>query len=136
MAKNQKKEGGVNLFQRNGRSYPESVKRKVVSEIQTGSLSQRAAEKKFKINRKTIDSWITQYSLIPLKPKTLSQTTAMAKPIENNQVRFLSKQVSELQKALEKAQLKIDGLETMIRVSEEELKIKIRKKPGAKRSKE
>lgn len=56
----------------------------------------------------------------------------MGNPNSNKQVNLLNKQVRELQKALEKARLKIDGLETMIQVSEEELKIKIRKKSGAK----
>lgn len=133
--KKQKNEVPVKPFQRNGRSYPETVKRKVVSEILSRSLSQREAERQFKINRKTIDGWITQYSLLPLKPETSSQAV-MVNPIKNKQVGLLTKQVSELQKALEKAQLKIDGLETMIKVSEEELKIKIRKKPGVKQSKE
>lgn len=45
-------------------------------------------------------------------------------------------QIRQLEKALEYAKLKILGLETMIKVSEEDLQIKIRKKPGTKRSKE
>ena len=60
----------------------------------------------------------------------------MKEPNETSKVKALSKQVIDLQKALEKANLKIEGLQTMIQVSEEELKIKIRKKLGAKRSKE
>ncbi|WP_286850120.1 MULTISPECIES: hypothetical protein [Sphingobacterium] len=60
----------------------------------------------------------------------------MKEPNESSKIKLLSKQVLELQKALEKANLKINGLETLIQVSEEELKIKIRKKPGAKQSKE
>ena len=135
MSKKQKNAMPGRPFQRDGRSYPEAVKRKVVSEIQSRSLSQREAERQFKINRKTIDCWITKYSLLPLKPETSSQS-GMVNPIKNKQVSLLTKQVSELQKALEKAQLKIDGLETMIKISENELKIKIRKKPGAKQSRE
>ncbi|WP_434059818.1 hypothetical protein, partial [Myroides marinus] len=50
-------------------------------------------------------------------------------------VKKLNKQVIELQKALEKANLKIETLETLIEVSEQDLKIKIRKKSGAKQSK-
>jgi len=44
--------------------------------------------------------------------------------------------VLDLTKELEKAKLKISSLETMIEVSEQDLHIKIRKKPGAKQSKE
>ncbi|HXB07480.1 MAG TPA: helix-turn-helix domain-containing protein [Puia sp.] len=40
-----------------------------------------------------------------------------------------------LQKALEEAQLKIKALNTLIDVAEDQFKIPIRKKPGAKRSK-
>jgi 2-iminoacetate synthase ThiH len=45
-------------------------------------------------------------------------------------------QITQLEKSLEYARLKILGLETMIKVAEEDLQIKIRKKPGTKRSKE
>jgi hypothetical protein len=39
-----------------------------------------------------------------------------------------------LKKALEEAQLKVAALNTLIDVAEEQLKINIRKKPGAKQS--
>ena len=41
----------------------------------------------------------------------------------------------DLSKELEKAKLKISGLQTIIEISEEDLHIKIIKKPGAKQSK-
>jgi len=41
---------------------------------------------------------------------------------------------SDLEKALEEAQLKIHALNTLIDVAEEQFKIAIRKKPGAKQS--
>lgn len=122
-------------FHRVGRSYPEELKKRLVQEVESGRLSQRAVERTYKINRRTIDSWITQFSLLPLAPNGLT-ANPMKEPNENSLVKALSKQVMELQKALEKANLKIDGLQTMIQVSEEELKIKIRKKHGAKQSKE
>jgi len=43
-------------------------------------------------------------------------------------------EVKALQKALQEAQLKIAALNTLIDVAEEQLKINIRKKPGAKPS--
>ena len=106
-----------------------------MQEVESGRLSQRAVERTYKINRRTIDSWITQFSLLPLAPNGLT-AKPMKEPNESSKIKLLSKQVLELQTALEKANLKINGLETLIQVSEEELKIKIRKKPGAKQSKE
>ena len=60
----------------------------------------------------------------------------MAKSNDNLTIRTVQRQVVELQKVLEKSRQKVYSLETMIKVSEEELKIKIRKKPGAKQYKE
>ena len=48
----------------------------------------------------------------------------------------LQRKVFELTRALEHAKLKINSLETLIKVSEEDFQIKIRKKPGTKQSKE
>jgi hypothetical protein len=43
-------------------------------------------------------------------------------------------QILELERQLEQAKLKIAGLETMIDIAEQELKISIRKKSGTKQS--
>ena len=45
-------------------------------------------------------------------------------------------EVRDLQQALAEAQLKIKALDTMIDIAEEQLKIDIRKKSGAKQSEE
>jgi len=121
-------------LKKEGRSYSETVKAKVVGEVKSGFHSCRTAAKLYGISRNTINSWVVQDSLFSLIPQATQRP--MEEPNENSKERRLSRQVVELQKALEKANLKIDGLQTMIQVSEEELKIKIRKKPGAKRSKE
>lgn len=47
----------------------------------------------------------------------------------------LSAENAKLKKALELAMLKVAGLETLIEVAEEELKVEIRKKSGVKQSK-
>ena len=49
---------------------------------------------------------------------------------------LLEKKVKELTKALDHSKLKNDSLETMIKVAEEDLHIKIKKKRGTKQSKE
>ena len=54
---------------------------------------------------------------------------------EDKKAQEYKQQIRQLEKALEYARLKILGLETMIKVTEEDLQIKIKKKPGTKRSK-
>lgn len=123
------------IFKKNGTSYPVDVKQKVIGDIKSGLLSNRAAAKLYGLSRNTINNWIVQDSLLPLynePDKPLEMNTKE----ESSRLNMLSKQVVRLQKALEKANLKIDGLETMINLSEKKFKIKIRKKSGAKRFKE
>ena len=55
---------------------------------------------------------------------------------DNQKESALNKKIQELIKDLEYAKLKIIGLETMITVAENDLKIKIRKKRGIKQLKE
>lgn len=117
------------------RSYDEKIKLRVVHEITAGLLSNRAAAKKYVINRKTVDSWITSQSHNNFRPMELAKN-AMVDIKEDSKVRILAKQVMDLSKELEKAKLKISGLETIIKVSEQDLQIKIIKKPGAKQSKD
>lgn len=63
-------------------------------------------------------------------------TTVLSSKEEDKKAQDYKHQIEQLEKALEYANLKILGLETMIKVTEEDLQIKIRKKPGTKRSKE
>lgn len=55
---------------------------------------------------------------------------------KQNQADQQEEEKKALQQALEEAQLKIKALNTLIDVAEDQFKIAIRKKPGAKRSKE
>lgn len=109
-------------------------KRKIVQEIHSGLIGQRAASRKYGINRKTVAACLTDITIVNLKPKEIAQPSISM--TESATTKLLARQVQELTKALEHARLKISSLETLIEVSEEELHIKIRKKPGTKQSKE
>lgn len=117
------------------RSYNEKIKLKVVQEITTGLLTHRAAAKKYVINRKTVSNWVTTQSHNNLRPMEIAKT-AMIDIKEDSKVRIFAEQVMDLSKELEKAKLKISGLQTIIEVSEKDLHIKIIKKPGARQSKD
>ena len=110
-------------------------KRKIVQEVQSGLIGQRAAARKYGISRQALIRWLNDFAFANLKPKELADET-ITSMTENTKTKILARQVQELTKALEKAQLKITGLQTLIEVSEQELQIKIRKKPGTKQSKE
>ena len=108
-------------------------KRSVVRAVVDGRLSYKEAAVAFQVSVKAIQNWeksfarenaeLCEYNHEDLKKKeTTSQT-----PAQNEEVRQLKEQ-------LEDAQLKIAALNTLIDVAEEQLKIDIRKKPGARQS--
>ncbi|TKT85309.1 transposase [Dyadobacter frigoris] len=109
----------------------DAEKKKIVHEINSGLIGQRGAARKYGINRNTLTAWITDFSSFNIKPREVAEE-AISNMTENSKTRILAKQVQDLTKQLEKANLKIIGLQTMIEVSEQELHIKIRKKPGTK----
>jgi transposase-like protein len=109
----------------------ETDKKRIVHEINSGLISQRAAAQKYGLNRKRIGAWIVDFSSFNMKPREVAEE-AISNMTESSKTRILAKLVQDLTKQLAKANLKISGLQTMIEVSEQELHIKIRKKPGTK----
>ncbi|MEO5999847.1 MAG: helix-turn-helix domain-containing protein [Chitinophagaceae bacterium] len=107
---------------------------KIVQEVQSGMIGIRAACKKYGLCRTTLRLWITRLSVRNLGDELSNQLLSSMTGDQKNKA--LDKKVKELTKALELARLKVDSLETMIKVAEEDLHIKIRKKRGTKQSKE
>jgi hypothetical protein len=110
-----------------------AFRRWLVREITAGRMTQKEALNRFDFGYKNEDTarrmlgdWMKQYS--PSIPVTLPVMSEK----ERQRLEVLQKQVKELEKQLENAQMKNVALETMIDVAEEQLKIKIRKKSGPK----
>lgn len=98
-------------------------KRLIVHGVQHGTMTIAEAMIAYKIKgRKTIQSWLRESKT----GKNRDIETKSTMPTSNDS------DSQEFQHALHQANLKILALETMIDVAEEQLKINIRKKPGAK----
>jgi transposase-like protein len=114
--------------------YTDEFKFKVVKEYLETDASQTDLMVKYGIRGcGCIPNWIRKFGLakptkeqIKLREVMREQTTKGTREIE------LEAKVRELEKALEHEQLKSLALDTMIDVAERDLKITIRKKPGAK----
>ena len=110
----------------------EETKAKIISEISSGLLSDRAVGRIYGLPKSTIGKRHDKHNLaILLSPQIPDGPLAMDQSQES---KLLKKKIEELTKALSDAQLKNVALETMIEVAESELKIKIRKKRGTKQS--
>lgn len=107
----------------------EELKLRVVKSIITKSLTLQQASEQYSVSRRSIEKWCSKYSyqLVDLNQDTVP------KKQENTSVD--QEHIRQLEKALEDANLKIIGLETMINIAEQDLKIDIRKKSGTKQSK-
>jgi hypothetical protein len=104
----------------------------IARRIQCGELSIRGACFEYGMVRNTLKKRLIRLSVRSLDEGLSHKIFASMK--EEKQVAALEQRIKELARALQTAQLKIEGLETIIRVAEKELQIKIRKKAGAKRS--
>jgi transposase len=122
--------GSKAYHERKRKNLSSLEKRKIIAEVNQGRLTVREAQVKYNMKSvKTIHNILYQWRQENLNfyPST---ELGMAKPKR----KYLSNTTSAqpLQRAFEEAQLKIEALNTMIDVAEEQLKIDIRKKFGIK----
>jgi transposase-like protein len=110
--------------------YTNLQKRTIVSAIDQGRMSIQDAHVAYKIkNEKTIREWLQQY-----KSEKVEICIEKQLPMSKKKKEETTSQTAALQKALQEAELKIKALNTLIDVAEEQLKIDIRKKSGARQS--
>lgn len=83
--------------------------------------------KELEINPSTFRRWENLYSCSKHKTRTVKM-----KPIDEKIINLIGNNSSKIIKELDDARLKIAGLETMINIAEEDLKISIKKKYGTK----
>jgi transposase-like protein len=116
--------------------YPEELKRKIAKEYLAGEASYGIlAEEHGLANKGVVKEFVKWYR----KKYELSDTTECAMPKNKESApaveeQTLQQQIKELKRQLALSELKVESLETMIDIAEDELKINIRKKSGAKQS--
>jgi transposase len=112
---------GSQEYQENKRAqFSNSQKRDIVRKLQEGKITIPEASAAYKVDRRTLRQWLR-----------LAQQDNVILP-DTKIIQVPHNQQEQLEKDLAEARLKILALETLIDVAEDELKIKIRKKPGAK----
>lgn len=111
--------------------FTSDFKRKVVNEVMDGIIGKDEARRKYGIRGKsTVLYWIRNFEA--------SQSNFMGKPEKSPTSKRLQELEAENKRLLEELQLeqlRNRALNVMIDLAEEQLKIPIRKKSGAKQSK-
>lgn len=108
--------------------WKDAERRSVLRTIDSG-MSLKEAHVAFGVHPATIKGWMRKFA----KNDDLAGCNPVVMPKEPTHT-VTSDEARALQKALAEAELKIAGLNTLIDIAEDQLKIDIRKKSGAKRS--
>ena len=109
-----------------------SDRRSMVRAIEEGRMTLAEAKAFYKLSSMTV---VKQY--LRQSEREKAELHRIATLMDKNEARseaISSEDVEALKKALEEAELKIKALNTLIDIAEDQFKIAIRKKPGAKQS--
>jgi transposase len=107
-------------------------KRSIVRQVEQGILTPYAARKMYGLNGNVLNKWLKTSMKENVELALYDPFEMKAKVEVPPDLPDLEKEA--LKKALEDAQLKISALNTLIDVAEDQFKIKIRKKAGARQS--
>ena len=125
---------GSSAYQQKKRGirFTEVQKRSIVRQIEQGILTPHAARKAHGISGSTLEKWLRESVKENVELAVYDPFAMEKKPSEQPDLPDPEKEA--LKKALEEALLKNRALNTLIDVAEDQFKIAIRKKPGARQS--
>jgi transposase-like protein len=115
-----------------GNHLTDVEKRSVVRQVEQGVLTPHAARKTHGLSGNTLNKWLKAWVKENVELAAYGPCEMKDKPVGQSELPDPEKE--SLKKALEEAQLKISALNTLIDVAEDQFKIKIRKKAGARQS--
>lgn len=121
--------GSEHYHQNKRRTYSKTEKRSIMTSIANGMILKEVQVSYGLNSTKTIESWMRQW-----KAEKFDLCVSEEKPMARNKKEQEPEDVAALRRELELAKLKIEALNTLIDVAEDQLKIDIRKKSGAGRS--
>ena len=105
------------------RGFPESFKRRIVADFESGRYSVGQLERLHKIGSKTIYRWIYKFSTFNEEGYRIIEM----KKSSSAKVKELEKRVKELERMVGQKQILVDYYEKMIEIAKEELEIDLKK---------
>lgn len=115
---------------RKRRHYSEEFKREIVSVFESGKLSVLQIQKLYGVNNGSVYNWIYKFSTFNEKGFRIVEM----KESNIEKMKELELKVRELEQAVGQKQIKIDYLEKMIDIANDELKIDIKKNSSTQQS--
>lgn len=119
----------------NVKRFPDELAYQIVQEYLTTDISQSELKKKYNYGGNgNIYRWMRKFDVSKPDTKQINLNRVMSQEKESNpRERELELKISKLEDELQREKFKALALNTLIDVAESDLKIEIRKKPGAKR---
>ena len=119
------------MYTNTQKSFSEAFKIQIVKEVESGTISNRDANRKYGIlGHSTISKWRKKYGTLPAINEYIKQREHMER--KANELEDLKNEVNNLKLELENAHLENTVLNTMLTIAEKEFDIPIRKKYGGK----
>lgn len=113
-------------LERQNRYFSEDFKRKVVNDLDRKIIRMSEVVSTYQVSSAAVYKWIYKYSTMRKQGKKM----VVEAESDTRKINQLQNKIRELEQAVGQKQVKIDYLEKMIELTEEDLKIKIKKKDG------
>lgn len=110
--------------ERQNRFFSEEFRKKKVSEIERNLTSVSEICKTYQVSSTAVYRWIYKYSLM----RKRQEKQVVEAQSDTRKIFLLQEQIKELERTVGQKQIKIDFLEKMIDVAENEYKLDIKKK--------
>ena len=114
--------------ERQNRYFSEEFKKQKVVDIEKKLVSIGQVCRQYQVSRTSVSKWLKKYS--PMRKKR--ERIVHESDSEAYKIKQMQERIKELERAVGQKQLKIDFLEKMIEIAEEDLKIDIKKKASIK----
>jgi transposase len=109
---------------RQARVFSESLKKKIVGDIEKGRASVSAVSREYSVSNASVYRWLNKYSRYLQSGKKL----VLQMESESYKSKELEKRIKELEAALGRKQLEVDFLNKMIEQGKKELGVDLKKK--------
>ena len=120
----------LTVRERMQRYFSEEIKKKKVNELDRNLTSIAEICREYQVSRTSVDRWINKYSRMRQK----KQKQVVEAKSDTRKIGRLKDEVHELERIVGQKQLKIDFLEKLIEIAEQEYGVDIKKKLPSKLS--
>ena len=116
--------------ERQNRYFSEEFKKQRVADIEKKLVSIGQVCRQYQVSKTSVSKWLKKYS--PMRKKR--ERMVHESDSDAYKVKQMQERIKELERAVGQKQLKIDFLEKMIDIAEEDFKVDIKKKLSTKLS--